>query len=263
MKYGFLPLIPILLMFSCKHGLVKEYFYKTGELKSKQIYPDKRDTLNFQQLDFYPTGEVLRKSNIKNGKQDGEYLMYHIKGNILERGRFLNGKLDGIFQKYDTVGKLATESYFTDGTRILHSIGLTSNDGKLEKQLFHIVFNDSIYPIGALVKKGATIQKDLSQYALIIAEDSISTLEYCLKLQIFKDQTPKTVYEITFGTPDKKLEFTKVDTSFVSTSNEIQICNLKLLPGLNHIFSRIFVYDDDTASFFVYKDIFVKGPNEK
>jgi hypothetical protein len=258
MKYRFLLLLPILLMFNCKHELVKENFYKTGELQSKFIYPDKRDTLNFQQLDFYPTGQLLRKTIFKNSKLEGEYIMYSATGNILERGRYLNGKLDGIFQKFDTIGRLSTESYFIDGTRILYSLCFISNDGEYAKQLFNIIVNDSSYPIGALVKKGNTIHREKSHYALITGEDSIRTLDYCLKMQIITEQTPKTRYEITFGKPNIKLEFNEVDTSFISTNNEIQVCSFKLVPGINHIFSRIYVYGDDTASFYAYKDVFVK-----
>jgi hypothetical protein len=247
-----------LLLLNCKRDFVRESFYETGELQSRFIYPDKRDTMNFQQFEYYPTGELLRKTNFRNGKLEGEYVKYFNTGNILEREWFLKGKLDGILQKYDTIGRLATESYFIDGNRILYSICFISNDGKYEKQLYNIIVNDSSYPIGALVKKGDTIQEDKSHYAMITGEDSICTLKYCLKLQIFTDQTPMTQYEITFGTPNIKLEFSKVDTSFVSKKNDIQICGFKLVPGLNHIFSRIYVYDDDTASFFVYKDVFVK-----
>jgi hypothetical protein len=263
MKNRFLFLLSILLMFSCKHEMIKEKFFKTGELESKCIYPDKRDTMNFQQLDYYPTGEILRKTSIKNGQSEGEYIMYLRSGDIAERGRLLQGKIDGIFQKYDSIGRLAQESYFINGTRILYSEFFESKDKELMKQLFNVVINDSTYPIGALVKKGDTIQENISQYAIITGEDSIHTLNYCFKLRILNDQKPDTKYQITIGTPNNKLEFDKVDTSFISSNNEILICNLRLVPGLNHLFSRIYVYDDDTASFYAYKDIFITGQNKK
>jgi hypothetical protein len=56
-------------------------------------------------------------------------------------------------------------------------------------------------------------------------------------------------------TAEKELEYIN------SNNNEILMCNFKLVPGLNHIFSRIYVYDEDTSSFFAYKDVFVNTQN--
>jgi len=257
MKYLILLLLPIPLIVGCKHEVVRKYYYKTGELQSKCIYPNKKDTMNFQQLDYYPTGELLSKTTIKNGKIEEEYTKYYRTGNILERGIFHYSKLNGIFQQFDSIGRPATESYYLNGTCILYSDFLVLKDEKLEKQRFHGVTKDTAFTIGALVKKGDTIQKDLSFYALITGKDTIHTLDYCFNLQIFAHQSPEPNYEITFGKPNIHLVFDKVDTSFISTKNEIEICNLKLVPGLNHLFGRIIVYNEDSASFFVYKDIFV------
>jgi hypothetical protein len=263
MRYKLLLLLPILLVYNCKHEIIREHFYKTGELQSKCIYPDKRDTMNFHQLDFYPSGEILRKTSIKNGKLDGEYVLYLNNGSFAERGSFLKGKIDGIFQKYDSLGRLGRVSYFIDGTRILYSEFLESKDKQLTKQRFYGVTNDTIYPIGAIVKKGDTIQKELSFYGLITGQDSIHSFDYCFKLEIFAHQSQDPKYEITFGKPNIHHMFNKVDTSFISTKDEIQICNFKLVPGLNHIFGRIIDYNDDSASFFVYKDVFVYGQKRK
>lgn len=259
MKYRFFLLIPILFLSNCKHEAVRAYYYKTGELQSKCIYPDKKDTMNFQQLDYYPTGELLSKTTIQNGKIEGEYIKYYKTANILERGMFLNNNLNGIFQQFDSIGRPATETYYLSGTRILYSDFLVSKDEKLEKQRFHGVTADTAFPIGALVKMNDTIQKDLSFYAVITGKDSINTLDYCFKLQIFAHQNPDPKYEITFGKPNIHLVFSEVDTNFISTKDDIYICNLKLVHGLNHIFGRVIVNNKDSASFFVYKDVFVNA----
>jgi hypothetical protein len=257
MKYIALLFFLLIIIVSCKHETTREHFYDTGELRSKCIYPYRKDTLNYQQLDYYPTGELLRKTTFKNGKVEGEYKKYYLKGNVLEHGIFHNGKQEGIFQQFDTTGAPATESYYLNGTCILYSDFLVSKDKRFNKQLFHGVTKDTAFPIGALVKSGDTIQKDLSFYAVITGKDSTNTIDYCFKLQIYARKAPNPKYEITFGKPNIHLTFDKIDTSFISTENEIQICNFKLAPGLNHIFGRIFVYNADSASFFVYKDIFV------
>jgi hypothetical protein len=251
----------------CKNQVTQEYYYESGDLMSRLIFPDRKDTLNYYQEKYYPSGELLSKSTIKEGRLGGDYSSYYVTGNLFERGSFLNGNIDGIFQQYDSLGRLATESYFINGTRILYSVGLHANDIRFKKQLFNIVVNDSIYPIGALVWKNDSIQLNLSHYAVLIGEDTLSNLVYTLKLQIITEKEPKTKFEITFGKPNTNLGFEKIDTIFVTSDPMTILNNIRLFNGHNNIFGRIYVfnldstalYRDTTALFFVYKDVFVKA----
>jgi hypothetical protein len=268
MKNHIFILLFIMLITGCKHEVIKERFTQYGKTKvlSKYVYSDKRDTLDYIRLDYYPSGELLSKFIFKEGKKNGEFVQFKRKGSLLEKGNFLNDKLDGIFQKYDSVGNVAKESYFINGIEIIYSDFYLSKSCVYRKQIFHPVINDTLYPpIGTIVRKGNIVIKDLSSYALIESADTVGGFDYCLILKVFSKQNPIKNYEIAFGTPNEKFnfrnDFEKIDTSFVTTKNEIQICDFKnLAPGLNHLFCRIIVnYDPCNVSiFYAYKDIFVQ-----
>lgn len=257
MKGSILFLILLILGVRCSNEREKEYFYDSGELKSRLTFPNKKDTLNYHQNDFHLTGEKQCSFDVKDGKLDGDFYMYYKTGRLSDKGRFLNGNPEGIYQQFDSIGRLIRESYFVNNSEILYSEGLESNDGKYFKQLFHVVLNDTIYPIGALIWKGDTIQTDLSHYAIIIGEDTLRSSNYSLQLHIHTIEKSVAQYEITFGKPDTELEFDEIDTSFFSKSSVISLNNLRLHQGHNSIFGRIYVYSSDTSSFYVYKDVYV------
>jgi hypothetical protein len=262
MRYILFFSILLFFTFGCKREIVRNYYFDSGEIKNKCIYPNKKDTLNFKQIDYYPTGELYREFILKDGKIEGGYKEFYKTGIIFEKGNFIKGKLEGIFQQYDSVGEIASESYYLKGLRILYSEFFDSEDNKLTKQLFYGLEHDTVYPIGALIRIGNEIQSDLSHYAIMVVEDTILMSNQCIKLKIYTDQTPKTKFEVTFGLPDLKHGFEMIDTTYTLKQSESLVCNLKLMPGINHIFGRVLVYDADSistsASYYVYKDIFVK-----
>lgn len=257
LKGGLLFIILVIVGVRCSTEREKEYFYDSGELKSRLTFPNKKDTLNYYQNDFHLTGEKQCSFYVKDGELDGDFYMYYKTGRLSDKGRFLNGHPEGIYRQFDTIGRLIRESYFVNNNEILYSEGLESNDGKYFKQLYHVVLNDTIYPIGALVWKGDEIQTDLSHYAILIGEDTLSSSNYSLQLHIHTVEKSVDKYEITFGKPDTELEFDDIDTSFFSKSPVASLNNLRLHHGHNSIFGRIYVYSSDTSSFYVYKDVYV------
>jgi hypothetical protein len=263
MKHKILFLLQILLLISCKSEVVDKYDIKIGNniIHRKCIYSDKRDTLNYQQIDYYSSGELLDKAIFKNGKMEGEFVQFNKNGSILKRAHLQDGKINGIFQLCDSIGGLAREEYYINGTIVLYSACYHSKDNRIQKQIFYMVKSDSAFALGSLVRKGDSIQREVSRYAIIEGDDTVKTSNYCFKIKVFFKQTPKTIYKTFIGTPDINLNINKVDTTFISTKNEILICNYKLVPGLNHVFGVVYALNDDSSSekgsFFFYKDVFL------
>jgi len=248
---------------SCKHEVVKEYDVTYGHLviHRKCIYTDKKDTLNYKQIDYYKSGKLLSKTIYINGKANGEYVQFDPLGRIMIKENLSNNKVDGLRQEFDSLGMVALEIYYINGTRVLYSDVGYSKDGIRKKQDYYVITNDTAFKIGTLIKQGDTILNDLSRYAVIEGDDTINTLNYCLKLKICKKQVPEAKFEITFGKPDLKLRFTGIDTTFFTTNKENSICVLKLKTGINHIFCRIILHEGSKMldSYYVYKDVYVES----
>ena len=72
----------------------------------------RREGLWYKKFSDVPfTGEVegLQQGNLKNGKQEGLWILYWSNGQLLGKGVFRNGKREGPFVRYDSDGNLDTE----------------------------------------------------------------------------------------------------------------------------------------------------------
>lgn len=257
----YLILIIVLTFLSCKSNYTKEEFSATGKLISIRTFKNKKDTLNYVKENFYPTGEILRRMTIKDGKPEGDYLIFSRSGILISKKSYLNGLLNGITQRWDTSGTLLEECYYLRNRLILYSKTYTSYNGVFQKQVFHIINKDTLYAIGSIVKKGNDIQEAMSDYAIIIGDDTCFNENYKFGVNIFPPEDKNLHYEITFGNPDENLRFSKPDTSYISSEHKKNLLRVKLIRGLNHLFGRIYVFNKDSIlkSYFVYKDVYYKS----
>lgn len=259
MKYILFPFIIFITIFSCSQQKTVNYFYPSGKLKSTKVYSNKNDTLNYQELRFFDTGELLSRQNYVNGHLEGSYEIFTPKGIIVEQGRFKEGKREGVFQEFDTVGTLTRETYYINDKKTIYTRNWLSKSQIYKGKDYYLFKNDTAFLIGQIVieRNDDIINTNMSFCSIISSKDTVSELPFCFNLRtIFP--FPCSKYEITIGTPNINLEFSRIDTSFTTTDSVIIICNQKLNPGINHIFSKVVAFSRDTATFFAYKDVFVK-----
>jgi len=97
---------------------VKEEFYSSGELQSRENYQPKSDGGKKHGLHefFYESGQLMRKDNFKDGKLDGLSEMYHENGQLITKGKFKDGESDGlfVFRNFEN-GQLESEICFKNG----------------------------------------------------------------------------------------------------------------------------------------------------
>lgn len=69
---------------------------------------------NGEYVEFYPTGDIFKKCNYKDGKLNGEYTEYHLNGNVYKICNYVDGKLHGNYKSYYADGTLYKQHYFID-----------------------------------------------------------------------------------------------------------------------------------------------------
>lgn len=67
--------------------------------------------------EYYTTGELKSKYQIKNGVEDGFYKEYYKNGKIKVEVNFKNGKANGSKKVYFENGKIDWETFYVDGKR--------------------------------------------------------------------------------------------------------------------------------------------------
>jgi hypothetical protein len=262
MKKTFLFFLILLSILGCKRQKIVNYYYQTGKIMVSKIYPDKRDTTTYKELKFFDDGMLLSRYNYRNNRPEGGFGAFTPKGIIIERGTYEDGNLAGVLQEYDTTGVLARETYYINGKKVIYSYGWYSENKEIFGQNIFLFKNDTaIYRVGQILRaENGTYIKKMSAYSLIISKDTILESSNCFDLRTFFPVSCSK-YEISFGTPNINLEFNKVDTSFTTADSLIKICNYKFHKGMNHVFCKVVAYSvdiADTATFFAYKDVFVK-----
>ena len=91
-----------------------EFYYTNGNLKSSGMYNAqglKVGTWNY----YTATGKVLGVDNWKEGKQEGEDLIYNLQGVLQTKAQYQNGKLQGERFTYHVPGHLNVASDFKQG----------------------------------------------------------------------------------------------------------------------------------------------------
>ncbi len=65
--------------------------------------------------EYYPSGELERETNYKNGKVEGIFKVYYESGQLWVKQNYVNGKKDGIHKVYNEGGQLALKAIWKDG----------------------------------------------------------------------------------------------------------------------------------------------------
>jgi hypothetical protein len=258
MKKSFVLLFSLLMIIACtKQKIIKEY-YPDGKILKMQVYANKNDTLNYEVLHFFNTGELLSRWTCVNGHREGGFRVFTPKGIIVEQGTYKEGKKDGVYLEYDTTGILTGDSYFINNKKVIYADSWYAKDRTIFGQNYYSLKHDTAYAFGQIAKetKGDKLIKEMSWYSSITSKDTLTEFPYCITLNtFFPIHCDK--YEVTFGTPDINLEFNHIDTSFVTTDSVIKICDLKLNPGTNHIFCKVQVFSEYKTTFYAYKDVYI------
>ncbi|MEA1887084.1 MAG: hypothetical protein U9N72_07735 [Bacteroidota bacterium] len=189
--------------------------------------------------------------------QEGKYITYNKNGIINTISTYSEGKLNGIVQAFNSDGKNLRESYYIDGKQVIYSEFYAANNGEYEKQVFNSVIDGVAYPIGQLVKSNNVVQSDMSFYATITCDDTLTTPPFALIIDVFVPYED-AIFEVSFGKPDKNLNLISIDTSFVSASNRMEFIDKELESGMNNIFCEVNVISKDTVTFYAYKEVFIK-----
>ncbi len=84
------------------------YYYETYFIKSKLI----------KQEVYYENGHLEYSGEVKNDKENGEWIYYYENGKKKAHEHWLNGKETGIWKEYDESGKLIKESEYKSGKLI-------------------------------------------------------------------------------------------------------------------------------------------------
>jgi len=252
------------LIFGCSKSKIQKEYYENGALFSEKVYPNNHDTSSYFVTKYYPTGEILNRFEYIKGKKEGGFYSYLKNGNVLERRNYKNDKLDGVLQYFDTT---------VNGKRILYCPCYESKNKYYNKQEFTFIKNDSSYLYGKLVIETDSnrINRSMSFCPIIKCKDTTDNIYNCFILEIIPP-FPKLKYKITIGNPDSNLNFRSVDTAFLTRDSLIKICNLKFVAGINHLFCKITLANQDScpiynaygdsAIMYAYKDVFVKSKKD-
>ena len=97
---------------SIKNGLYQAY-YDNGEVQEKSFYKDGK--LDGERMLYFDNGGVEISEAYVEGVMTGPYKVYYKSGQVQLEQNFENGQLTGTSIKYHENGKLAEEVSFVDG----------------------------------------------------------------------------------------------------------------------------------------------------
>ncbi len=93
-----------------------EYYYLTGELKSKGNYKDSKKIGEW--IYYFKNGNIEQKGKFDaNGKFTSKWTWYYENGKILREEEFLKGIEDGYLVEYDKNGNVITEGEYLEGEK--------------------------------------------------------------------------------------------------------------------------------------------------
>ena len=103
-----------------RDGLYYEKFTDvpfTGDAVGQELGKIRKGIKVGKWIGYYENGKLKYKSNYKNGKREGEYLIYQVyeDGKIWVKGNFKDGKGEGEFLTYYVNGQLEYKRNFKDG----------------------------------------------------------------------------------------------------------------------------------------------------
>lgn len=81
-------------------------------------YQGKESTENLvKEVRFYPNGDTLSVTPMKNSVVHGVLSNYHAGNVIKDRTNFVQGKANGLYRQYDTNGQVVFEGMLKDGLK--------------------------------------------------------------------------------------------------------------------------------------------------
>lgn len=113
-------------------------------------------------LEYYESGQIEQKYELRNGFQHGKIVSFFLNGNLKMKGFYKNGKEDGLWLHFHPDGDLSDSSFFKSG-KIIYNYSFDTNkfvtmkngngyrisideiSGNIEKLYYNNYVPDSIY----------------------------------------------------------------------------------------------------------------------
>ncbi|HSX10180.1 MAG TPA: hypothetical protein VLF94_00470 [Chlamydiales bacterium] len=98
----------------------REYSYEDGTPKTVERFRDGK--LDGESLLYWPNGKLKRRCSFLNGVRHGLDQMWSEEGHLADEGRYEKGKPVGVHRRYGKKGNLIEEITYLDGPRFnIHS----------------------------------------------------------------------------------------------------------------------------------------------
>jgi hypothetical protein len=264
----------IFIGFSCKEtSIQKEFYYKTGELKQKIVYPDKKDTTTFHDTSYYKNGNPMKIKQVKNGQLEGKVLDF-FKNGVLEYVRtYKNGKVHGLAVDFNQKKEVIVKCFVINGKPInTIEYAHTKNKEYIRETVFQLhIKNDTTFKrIGHLVYTDSNNIIDSSSfYYNIEAKDTINYGDsYRFSLTFHNDYNYSL--KLLIGELNEDLNFVNPDkiNTYTSPRKTVRGETRAYEPGWNLLLGKLYVYPDpqnkhpnaaDEYEFIVFKEFYVKG----
>ncbi len=95
------------------HGLCIGYTYYDTAGNVTSSAKDESGNMDFES--HYPSGEILLKSKLVDGKLNGEYISYFLNGNVYQKGNMVDDDYDGNYLEYFQNGALYATCNYSNG----------------------------------------------------------------------------------------------------------------------------------------------------
>lgn len=86
-----------------KDGNWKFYSATNGSLIAEEFYL--KNVRNGLSVKYYPDSTLAEKGNYSNDMKEGEWIQYHENGNLMLKTNYKNGELDGMLESWYFTGK--------------------------------------------------------------------------------------------------------------------------------------------------------------
>ena len=262
----------VFILFSCKDkSSQKEFYYKTGELKEKIVYPDAKDTTTFHGTIYYKNGKPMKIVQIVDNQVEGKMYVFNQNGNLKDIETYKNNKLHGLSARFNSKGEILNKCFFLNGKPInTIEFAHTKNKKRFRDGVFRIhTENDTTFErMGHLIYTDSNNIIDSSSfYYKIEAEDTINYgKQYHFKLTFHNNYNYSL--KLLVGELNKDLQFIHPNKVYTYTSpgKSVEGAIGGYEPGWNLFLGKLYVYPDslnkhpqaaDEYEFIVFKEVYV------
>jgi len=67
---------------------------------------------------YFSNGQIMSEGSIKNGKKEGAWVAYFSNGQIMSKVNYKNGLLHGEYLRFNIAGQLYAKDYYKNGVKI-------------------------------------------------------------------------------------------------------------------------------------------------